>query len=92
MVEGFGMVEVMSQGAPFLVTLNYMVVDVAMIYQGTVVTIKRLHDTNRSGWYLLLGLITQGIYILIVCGFFKGTDGDNTYGEPSYLIEKEDLQ
>ena len=46
------------------------------------VQVKRLHDTNRSGWNLLWGLvpIIGSLYILIVCGFFNGTEGDNKYG------------
>ena len=46
------------------------------------VYIKRLHDTDRSGWNLLWGIIPiiGAFYILIVCGFVKGTAGDNEYG------------
>jgi len=38
------------------------------------VTARRMHDTNRSGWYMLIPL-----YGFILC-FFKGTDGPNRYG------------
>ena len=82
----FSIVGVMSQGDPILATLNYFVVDVVLIYPGIMVSVKRFHDTNRSGWHILLGLISAGLYILIICGFFKGTDGENKYGAPSYLI------
>lgn len=45
------------------------------------VTVRRLHDTDRSGWFVLLGLIPcVGFIILIV---FLATDskpGDNQYG------------
>ena len=53
------------------------------------VIVKRLHDTNRSGLYALALLIpVMGhVYILVVCGFIKGTAGDNDYGPPA----KEDL-
>ena len=47
-------------------------------------TIKRLHDTGQPSyviWVLLIPLIGY-VYILVVCGFFKGTDGDNDYGPP----------
>ena len=64
-----------------------ILVGVLLIYPSIVVSVKRLHDTNRSGWHVLLGLISMGIYILIVCGFFKGTDGENPYGDPSSLID-----
>ncbi len=49
---------------------------------GTIMAaIRRLHDLNRSGWFMLLTLIPIvnflfGIYIL----FFRGTVGYNKYG------------
>ena len=86
----FLVVSVLSQGDPFLAFFNFFVVDVAFIYPGIVVSVKRFHDTNRSGWHMLWVLIPffGALYILIVCGFFKGTDGENKYGDPSYLISK----
>lgn len=53
-----------------------------LYYTHIPVSIKRLHDRNRSGWNLLWGVIPiiGALYILIVCGFFKGTEGNNKYG------------
>ena len=50
----------------------------------TSVMVKRLHDTNRSGWYILLLLLPPIaiIYFAIVCGFLKGDEGSNKYGDP----------
>ena len=49
---------------------------------GIIVQIKRLHDLNMSGWFLLLNLIPclGGLILLILCGFSKGTPGPNKYG------------
>lgn len=45
------------------------------------VAVRRLHDTNRSGWWFLLGLIPLvGIIILIVFWAQKGQQGENQYG------------
>ena len=41
-------------------------------------SIRRLHDTDRSAWCLLLFIIP--FYALIVCGCFGGTEGKNKYG------------
>lgn len=47
------------------------------------VAIRRLHDTGRSGWWLLVGFIPLvGGIILLVLLVLKGTDGDNAYGPP----------
>lgn len=45
-------------------------------------TIRRLHDTNRSGWWYLISFIPLiGVGILFVLAALKGTDGSNRYGE-----------
>lgn len=46
------------------------------------VTVRRLHDTDRSGWWYWLALIPLvGIIILIVWWATKGTDGPNRFGD-----------
>ena len=48
------------------------------------VTIRRLHDINKSGWNLLWMLIPLfGAVYIIILNIIKGTDGDNKYGVPS---------
>lgn len=45
------------------------------------VMVRRLHDTNRSGWWFWISLIPLlGIFILLYFLIIKGTDGDNDYG------------
>ena len=44
------------------------------------VTVRRLHDLNRSGWWVLLTMI-PGVYLLLLIAFlFKGSAGENKYG------------
>ena len=51
------------------------------------VTVRRHHDGNRSGWWILLGLIPLiGPLILLFLYIKKGTDGPNEYG-PDPLLE-----
>jgi len=43
--------------------------------------VRRLHDTNRSGWWCLLALLPIiGWIILIVWAATEGTRGKNKYG------------
>ena len=43
--------------------------------------VRRLHDTDRSGWWFWLAFLpVVGIVILIVWLCQKGTTGDNRYG------------
>jgi uncharacterized membrane protein YhaH (DUF805 family) len=49
-----------------------------------IVYIKRFHDRDKSGWWVLIGLIPiiGGIWLLIELGFLKGTPGPNRFGPP----------
>ena len=45
------------------------------------VWVRRLHDTNRSAWWVLFSLIpVVGTIGMTVMMCSKGTDGDNDYG------------
>ncbi len=45
------------------------------------VGVRRLHDTDRSGWWLLLALVPViGAIVLIVFFATKGTGGGNRFG------------
>ncbi|MEO6155645.1 MAG: DUF805 domain-containing protein [Thermomonas sp.] len=59
----------------------YALYGLAVLLPGLAVSIRRLHDTDRSGWWLLLGLIPLiGAIILIVWLATDGTAGDNRFG------------
>tara|TARA_B100000161_G_C33319133_1_gene310652 strand:+ start:101 stop:466 length:366 start_codon:yes stop_codon:yes gene_type:complete len=47
------------------------------------VTIRRLHDVNKSGWNLLWYITIIGVFYIIILNILKGTDDDNKYGAPS---------
>jgi uncharacterized membrane protein YhaH (DUF805 family) len=44
------------------------------------VGIRRLHDINRTGWWMLLALTCIGSIVLIVFFIQDGTPGENKYG------------
>jgi len=49
------------------------------------VTVRRLHDTDKSGWLILLGLIPLiGVIILLVFYILPGTKGPNKFGPDPY--------
>ena len=63
-------------GSP-LATLFWL----ATIIPDLAVTVRKLHDTDSSGWWILLGLIPFiGIIVLIVWWCQKGTRGYNRFG------------
>jgi uncharacterized membrane protein YhaH (DUF805 family) len=58
----------------------YVVFGLAIILPSVAVAIRRLHDTNRTGWWILLSLIPFGGIVLLVFYLFDGTPGENNYG------------
>lgn len=46
------------------------------------VAVKRYHDRNKSGWWVLIIFVPVigGLWYFIECGFLPGTRGPNTYG------------
>lgn len=53
----------------------------AVLLPGIAVTVRRLHDLDRTGWWILLGLIPLiGWIILLIWYVTKGTDGPNRFG------------
>jgi hypothetical protein len=53
---------------------------IVMVLPSLTVSVRRLHDTNRSGWWLLLDLIPFGGLVLLFFYILPSTDGPNHYG------------
>ena len=52
-----------------------------MLLPGIAVGVRRLHDTDRSGWWLLLALVPLiGTIVLIWWFCTRGTAGPNRFG------------
>lgn len=62
-------------------------ISLATIVPSIAVGVRRLHDINKSGWFILLNLIPiVGQIILIIWYCQEGTIGPNQYGEdPKYI-------
>ncbi len=59
-----------------------MIFSLAIFLPNLAVTVRRLHDTDKSGWWMLLQFIPYlgGFIILIFC-LIDSTPGTNQYGE-----------
>lgn len=55
------------------------------IIPAVLVYIKRWHDRDKSGWWMLIMLlpIIDAIWALIELGFLPGTPGPNRFGPPA---------
>jgi uncharacterized membrane protein YhaH (DUF805 family) len=54
--------------------------DLLVFLPGLAVAARRLHDTDRTAWWLLLLLTLIGVIALIVWYCEKGTPGPNRFG------------
>lgn len=59
-----------------------VIVSVIAFWISLAVAVRRFHDRNKTGWWVLIVLVPVigGLWYLIECGFLKGTTGPNTYG------------
>ncbi len=54
----------------------------AVFVPSLAVGVRRLHDTNRSGWWLLIGFVPViGLIVLIVFFVQDSQPGSNQYGQ-----------
>ena len=60
----------------------YALVMLGLLIPSIAVAIRRLHDTNRSAWWILISFIPViGALVLIIFYVLDGTPGPNKYGE-----------
>ena len=65
----------------FTVGWVYVIVVLLLAIPNIAVTVRRLHDTERSGWWYLLAVICGiGAIIVFVFCLIEGTSGPNKYG------------
>ncbi|WP_218044804.1 DUF805 domain-containing protein [Kiloniella majae] len=62
------------------------------IIPSILILIKRWHDRDKSGWWTLIIFvpIIGAFWVLIECGFLRGTAGPNRFG-PSRFPEEQNI-
>jgi uncharacterized membrane protein YhaH (DUF805 family) len=58
----------------------YIVYALAVMLPSIAIAIRRLHDTGKSGWMILLGLIPFVGFIILIVFYVQASDGLNDYG------------
>jgi uncharacterized membrane protein YhaH (DUF805 family) len=56
------------------------IAELALLLPSWGVSIRRLHDLDRTGWWLLIVFTVIGIILLIVWFCMRGTGGPNRFG------------
>ena len=72
---------VLAQQFGVVVWLAYVAWGLGLIVPSIAATVRRLHDTNKTGWLVLVGLIpVVGTIVLIVLCAAQGDAQANDYG------------
>ena len=67
-------------GASSIFFLMYVVYGLALTLPSIAIAIRRLHDTGKSGWLILVGLIPFVGFIILIVFYVQPSAGPNGYG------------
>ena len=71
--------ELISLAIPFLHVVTWLY-GLAVIIPLTAMTVRRLHDVNKSGWWVLIGIVPLlNLLLVVYCCMAEGT-GRNRFG------------
>jgi uncharacterized membrane protein YhaH (DUF805 family) len=74
-----------SYGGIFIAVIGLAIFGLLSLIPSWAVLVRRLHDTDRSGWWLLIALIPWiGAIILLIFLVMPSTDGFNKFGPPPF--------
>lgn len=66
-----------------LAAVVFWILYIAVMVVGVIFAVRRLHDLNWSGWWVIAMLVPLvNIVIAVPLVFFRGTKGTNKYGPP----------
>jgi uncharacterized membrane protein YhaH (DUF805 family) len=65
----------------FLYVISLGSIGILMFLQYFPLAVRRFHDLNASGWWVLLSFLPFGQVVILWLMFKKGTSGINKYGE-----------
>jgi hypothetical protein len=71
---------------------KYGIIVAFIIYSSFIVSIKRLHDRNKSGWLVLFSLIPiiGNIWYIVELGMLRGYQEENRFGKPVEISSSND--
>jgi len=76
-----------TSAAPGAMGLFGAIYLLALLIPGIAVAVRRLHDTGRSGWWILIGLVPfVGGIVLIVFLVQDSTPGENQFGKNPKMV------
>lgn len=64
--------------------LPLVIVYLGLLLPNLSVSVRRLHDTNHSGWWILLywGSVIGALVLVLMSYIYRGDETENRYGPP----------
>ena len=80
-------VALLTGGNETAISVITLIFYIPLMWVSLAVQVKRWHDRNKSGWWVLIGLVPVigGIWALIENGFLAGDEAENRFGQPTSL-------
>ena len=71
-----------SVAATLFITLVWVILGITLVWCAYALNVKRLHDTDKSAWWMLIALVPfVGVFVLLcILGFQGSSEWVNRYG------------
>lgn len=80
LTDGQG-IEAFPVAVQVVLSLIFMIILIGLLIPGLAVTVRRLHDSDRSGWLYLINFIPYvGWIVVFIFMLLPGTRGPNRHG------------
>ena len=85
----FGLASLVDQAAFGRHALFWATCTLVFLMPYVAVAVRRLHDTNRSGWWLLLVFVPLGNIVLLIWFCASSTSRPNRFGAmPDWILDE----
>lgn len=76
--------EIRDSDVSIIVTLVFGILALIIWLIGLSLSVRRFHDLNKSGWWLLINIIPfiGWLITFVMLGFMPGDQGSNNFGPP----------
>lgn len=81
------LVALLTGGNESAISVIMLILYIPLIWISLAIQVKRWHDRNKSGWWVLIGFVPLigPIWALIENGFLAGDEAENRFGKPTSL-------
>ena len=81
------LVALLTGGNESAISVIMLILYIPLIWISLAIQVKRWHDRNKSGWWVLIGFVPLigPIWALIENGFLAGDEAENRFCQPTSL-------